>query len=98
MQVELRTDARNDIFDAASFYATQREGLGDEFIDSVFADLDTLELQAGVHPIVNGCHRKLTTRFPCGIYYLVATHIVDVVAILDCRQNPATRAERLKQE
>jgi hypothetical protein len=63
MHVELRTEARNDIFEAASFYETQREGLGDEFIESVFADLDILEQQAGVHRTINGCHRKLTTRF-----------------------------------
>jgi plasmid stabilization system protein ParE len=98
MHVELRTEARNDIFEAASFYETQREGLGDEFIESVFADLDILEQQAGVHRTINGCHRKLTTRFPYGIYYLVDNPIVDVVAILDCRQNPVTRDERLKQD
>ncbi|MFT7640325.1 MAG: plasmid stabilization system protein ParE [Pirellulaceae bacterium] len=97
MRVELRTEARNDIFDAASFYEIQREGLGNEFVESVFADLAVLELQAGVHRKINGCHRKLTTRFPYGIYYLVDSSIVDVVAILHCRENPETRDERLNR-
>jgi len=39
MPVELRAESRNDIFEAAAFYEAQREGLGDEFIESVFGDL-----------------------------------------------------------
>jgi len=96
MRVELRAEARNDVYDAAAFYEAQREGFGDEFIESIFADLADLERQAGLHRIIGGCHRKLATRFPYGIYYLVTIAAVDVVAILDCRGNPRTRDERLR--
>ncbi len=96
MHVELRAEARNDILEAASFYDDQRVGLGDEFIESVFSDLAILEKQAGVHRTFGRCHRKLTTRFPYGIYYLVTESIIDVVAILDCRQNPHATDERIE--
>lgn len=67
MRVELRVEARDDIFLAASFYDDQRDGLGDEFVESVFSDLKTLERHAGIHRVISGCHRKLTSRFPFGI-------------------------------
>ena len=98
MRVELRVEARNDIYHAAEFYDDQCEGLGDEFVETIFSDLVTLERQAGIHRLIAGCHRKLTTRFPFGIYYRVLESVVDVVAVLDCRQNPETRDKRLKGE
>ena len=43
MRVELRVEARNDIYHAAEFYDDQCEGLGDEFVETQFSDLVTLE-------------------------------------------------------
>lgn len=96
MDVELRVEARNDLYLAAAFYEDQREELGEEFIDAVFADLSTLEHHGGTHRIVHGCHRKLTTRFPFAIFYVIADSTVDVIAILDCRQDPKKTLDRLK--
>ena len=96
MHVELRAEARDDIYHAAAFYNEQCQGLGQEFVETIFSDLITLERQAGVHPTIAGCHRKLTTRFPFGIYYRVLDSVIDVVAVLDCRQNPETRNQRLR--
>ena len=41
-------------------------------------------------------HRTLAKRFPFAIYYEVQGDIATVVAILDCRQNPASITERLR--
>ena len=43
MRVELRTEAREDLAEGAAFYDRQRPGLGDYFIESIFADLEALE-------------------------------------------------------
>ena len=95
MRVELRVEARNDLFEAAAFYDAQRDRLGDEFVDSIFADLEILESQAGIHELVYGLHRKLSKRFPFAIYYATTDATVDVVAILDCRRDPEAIALRL---
>jgi hypothetical protein len=44
MHVELRVEARQDIFDAAEFYESQSTGLGQDFVDSIFQDLFRLEI------------------------------------------------------
>ncbi len=95
MRVELRVEARNDLAEGAAFYESQREGLGDHFIDCLFSDLKSLESQGGIHEVVFGLHRKLSNRFPFAIYYRVAESVIDVVAILDCRRDPDAIAQRL---
>lgn len=95
MHVELRVEARSDLSEAAAFYEGQRAGLGDYFIDCIFSDLESLETEAGIHEIAYGLHRKLSERFPFAIYYRVAVPVIDVVAVLDCRRDPAATARRL---
>ncbi len=95
MRVELRVEARRDLTTAAGFYEIQREGLGSYFLDCLFNDLTSLELQAGVHQIVYGLHCKPAARFPFAIYYRVVEDRVEVVAILDCRQDPQSVESRL---
>jgi len=77
MHVELRVEARNDLIEASAFYDAQRDGLADYFIDSVFADLQVLESEAGIHELAYGLHRKLTERFPFAIYYRVDDPLID---------------------
>jgi len=36
-------------------------------------------------------------RFPFAIYYALRDDIVTVVAVLDCRQNPASITDRLRR-
>ena len=97
MHVELRAEARNDLVDGALFYEGQRCGLGDYFTDSLFGDLDRLTQEAGIHEMVFGLHRKLSSKFPYAIYYKLVGEIVDVVAILDCRGAPEAITERLER-
>ena len=95
MRVELRDEARNDLTDAAHFYDRQSSGLGDHFIDCLERDLWSLTSTHGIHETAFGFHRKLATNFPFSIYYLVRDHVVDVVAILDCREDPRKTEARL---
>lgn len=95
MRVELRDEAREDLADAAYFYDRQSPGLGDYFIGSLRDDLTALETQGGIHEIAYGFHRKLAGTFPFAIYYAIRNQVVDVVAILDCREDPGKTEERL---
>jgi len=49
MHVELRVEARNDLTEAAAFFESQRDGLGDYFIDCLFSDLKPAGNRGG-HP------------------------------------------------
>jgi hypothetical protein len=53
-------------------------------------------LFGGSHPKPDGqLHRALSRRFPFAIYYEVRGDVATVVAVLDCRQNPASITDRL---
>mgnify|MGYP001346113437 FL=1 len=95
MRVELRNEAREDLVAGALFYAEQSPGLEMHFLDSLRSDLEVLRSTAGVHEQFRGFHRKLSRRFPFAIYYIVTDELVDVVAILDCREDPNSTAGRL---
>ncbi len=89
MKVRILTSARNDLADGRDFYERQAEGVGDYFLDSLFSDIDSLALYAGVHRQVFGFHRMLSKRFPWAIYYrLDGVDAVVVYRVLDCRQDP----------
>ncbi len=70
--------------------------MGGYFLDSLFSDIDSLQLYAGIHARHFGYHRLLSRRFPFAIYYRVAGRTVRVHAVLDCRRNPEWIEERLK--
>ena len=96
MHVELRVEARRDLFEGALFYEQRREGLGDYFTECLFNDLDRLVSETGMHATVFGLHRNLSKRFPFAIYYRIEESVIDVVAILDCRRDPDAIAARLR--
>ncbi len=64
MKLRILPSAIEDLSDGSRFYETQVEGLGSYFIESVFSDIDSLKLYAGIHPKVFGYHRLLSKRFP----------------------------------
>ena len=95
MRVELRDEAQNDLVEGALFYGEQSTGLDEYFLACFRADLTKLGTTFGIHEQYRGFHRSLSERFPFAIYYLVAADFVDVVAVLDCREDPKTTNERL---
>jgi len=95
MKIEILDEAENDLIDGFSFYERQSPGLGDYFLDSVFADIESLYLYAGIHAMHFGYHRLLAKRFPFAIYYQIRNKVIQVYAVLDCRQAPAWIRNRL---
>lgn len=97
MKVQILPSARRDLVIGYRFYELQDAGLGNYFLDSLFADIDSLVLYAGVHQIFQArYHRMLARRFPFAIYYRVESETAVVYAVLDCRRDPAWTRERLK--
>lgn len=88
--------AREDLASGAEFYESQVEGLGRYFLETLFAEIDSLNSYAGIHTLVFGYHRLLSRRFPYAIYYSTDVDHAIVKAVLDCRRNPAWIRDRLK--
>jgi len=95
MRIELLDSAEKDLLNGFKFYERQSKGLGIYFLDSLFSDIESLHLYAGIHALHFGYHRLLSKRFPFAIYYRLQADIIRVYAILDCRQNPDGIRNRL---
>ena len=96
MNIQITESAYADIEVASRFYETQEDGLGAYFQDSIFSDIDSLLIYAGIHQKQFGKHRLLSRKFPYAIYYDVHENSVVVSAVLDCRRNPVWLKQKLK--
>ena len=91
--------AQDDLLAGYWFYEQQNKGIGTYFLDSLFADIDSLLISAGIHPqtLPGPCFRILASRFPYAIYYQQDQRHVTVVAVLDTRRNPEWLREQQVQ-
>lgn len=49
MQVQILDEAEQDLLEGAHFYEHQIAGLGQYFLDSLFSDIDSLQIYGGIH-------------------------------------------------
>ena len=94
MKIRILSSGFSDLQQGRKFHDLRQPGLGDYFYDSVFSDIDSLILYAGIHRKVYGYFRLLTQRFPYAVYYKISGEDIVVYRVLDCRRSP----ERIKQE
>ena len=95
MTIRITEEAEWDLEEGWRFYDDIEGGLGDYFLDSVYSDIDSLQVTAGLHRKQFGKHRLLCSRFPFGIYYTNIDDVTVVHAVLDLRRNPSWHRRRL---
>ena len=84
MTVEILDKAEDDLVHGFQFYETQQPGLGLYFLESLFADMESLQVLGGVYRVVyRNYHRALAKRFPFAIFYTV---LGDTVLIADANR------------
>ena len=89
MKIRILSSAIEDLYNGRIFYERQGEGLGEYFFNSLFSDIDSLVLYAGIHIKVFGFHRMLSKRFPYAIYYKVENESdILVYRVLNLRRDP----------
>jgi hypothetical protein len=91
--VEILDKAEDDLVHGFQFYETQQRGLGSYFLESLLADMESLQIHGGVY---RNYHRALAKRFPFAIFYTVSVDTVFVHAVVDCRRKPAWITKHLK--
>jgi plasmid stabilization system protein ParE len=96
VKIKILPSALEDLDRGRRFYARQEKSIGDYFLDSLFSDIDSLELFAGIHMKVFDFHRLLAKRFPHAVYYKVDGDVCIVFRVLDCRQEPEKTRDALK--
>ena len=88
MKIKILSSAVDDLHAGRLFYEKQSEGLGEYFFDSLFSDIDSLVLYAGIHQKVFDYYRLLSKRFPYAVYYKIDENLVVIWRILDLRRHP----------
>jgi len=95
--IQILDRAEDDLVQGFWFYESQRVGLGSYFRASLYSDIESLRLYAGIHRRVYGSyHRLLSKRFPFAVFYTASENTVFVHAVLDCRRDPAWIRERVR--
>lgn len=97
MNLLILDQAKQDLVDGYRFYESQGAGLGDYFLDSTYAEIDSLLIHSGIHRVVAGFHRLLVRRFPFAVYYVIEDNTVEVWAVVDCRRSPKSIEAKLKR-
>lgn len=98
MKVRVLRPALEDLAAGRQFYDRQQKGVGEYFFDSLFTEIDSLVLYAGIHRIQFGYHRLLARRFPYAIYYRVVGDEAVVHRVLDCRRDPKSICRALNEK
>ena len=96
--IRIVASACRDLDEGFQFYELQQIGLGDYFLSSVKADIESLKVTAGVHRILYAdYHRLLCKTFPFAIYYTKRDAEITIFAVVDCRRDPAWIRGHLKR-
>lgn len=96
MKTKILAAAMDDLYDGFRFYERQTPGLGTYFFRSLFADIDSLEIHAGIHAVHFGYYRLLSRRFPYAVFYRMEQEMAVVYRVLDTRRDPASIEDGLK--
>jgi plasmid stabilization system protein ParE len=91
----LRSEARQELEQAVSWYETQLPDLGRQFRAEVYRTFDNIIAYTELYPKSRGAARKaVLRRFPYLIFYLVETKQIVVVAVFHAKRDPADIAGR----
>jgi plasmid stabilization system protein ParE len=89
--------AEADLLVGYQFYEGQTSGIGSYFLETLYSDIESLRLYAGIHRQLFGFHRLLSRRFPYAVYYTLAAGEIRVWRVLDCRRNPRWIRNQLRK-
>lgn len=88
MNLNILPSAFADLAQGRDFYDDRNVGLGEYFLDTLFAEIESLRIYAGIHNKQFGYYRLLANRFPYAVYYQIENEGVVVYRVLDCRKKP----------
>lgn len=95
-KIVIRSAAQEDIALAATWYERQQIGLGNLLLD----ELDVLLTRLKANPlqfavVESEVRRGLLRRFPYGVYFIIDTSHIEVIAVLHLHRKPFTWKSRL---
>lgn len=88
--------AEEDVLETFIWYQQKHEGLGDEFLLSLEAEINAICRNPFGFQIQYMAIRMVTIRrFPLGIHYIIDGNKVVIIAVLHFSRNPKTIKKRI---
>jgi len=85
------TAAVLELEQAATWYDTQRAGLGAEFLDAVDIKIDRILEAPRRWPLIRGTRRVLVGRFPYALVYReLSDGEIEIVAVAHAKRRPSS--------
>ena len=95
-ELVLAAEAELDIAEAYGWYEGRRPGLGEEFLSSVDACLESIRRRHEMYPVVHeGDRRALIRRFPYAVFYEPSEATVTIYAVFHTSRDPDKWRQRL---
>ena len=89
-RLEVRPEAELDALEAASWYDSEREALGTEFLAELRATFARIEEGPLRFPVVfHAFRRAILHRFPFGVFFIVEAELATVLAITHLHRHPS---------
>jgi len=97
-KLAIAPEAELDIAEAYVWYEGRRVGIGEEFLSSVDACIQSIRRQPEMYPIVHeGYRRALIRRFPYAVFYEHDGTTVTVYSVFHTSRDPAKWRQRLPE-
>jgi len=94
--ITIRKAAEQDIDDAYQWYETNKDGLGERFLEKLTESFGKIEEFPKLFPTVHrGMRRAFIRQFPYGIFYLEHEESISVMAVMHAKKNPVSWQERI---
>jgi plasmid stabilization system protein ParE len=95
-ELVIAPEAELDIAEAYVWYEGRRAGLGEEFLTSVDACLESIRRRPEMYPVVHeGFRRSLIRRFPYAVFCEPSEATVTIYAIFHTSRDPDKWRQRL---
>ncbi len=98
MRLEILEEAGDDLMEGWRFYERREAGLGQYFLTSLIADIESLRV---FRPLLSKRYlvfqRAFSKRFPFAIYFTLEGDLLRIHAVLDCRRHPSWTRKKLKK-
>ena len=82
-------DVEGEVREAYQWYEERKEGLGDEFLESLESVYAGLRATPEMHQVLeHGIRHSRLKRFPYAVYYRILVNRVEVIAVHHGSRNP----------
>ncbi|NLS92551.1 MAG: type II toxin-antitoxin system RelE/ParE family toxin [Planctomycetaceae bacterium] len=90
-QFRFRPEVPDDIGEICRWYNERRVGLGQEFVEELYATLSRIEADPELYVTTYRDIRSVRLhRFPCVVHYRLLNDTILVLAVMHGRRDPAT--------